>query len=94
MWIGVEDRGACGDCDCDCDCDCKTSFLDKRSLRVLKSDREGVRPPEGREVQSSILEAPFWAARRADSGLKEAISRLAILTGVPRKVGGWKGALK
>lgn len=54
------------------------SFFGKRSVRVLKSEREGVRPPEGREVHSSILEAPFWAARSAEWGLKDAISRLNI----------------
>lgn len=62
MWIGVEER----------------EFFDRRSIRFWNEDREGVRPPEGREVHSSIREAPFWAARRAEGGLKEAISRLTI----------------
>lgn len=43
-------------------------------FRDWKSERDGVRPPAARLLQSSILDAPKCAAVRAEAGLKQAAS--------------------
>lgn len=50
----------------------------REAFRVWKRGRGGVTPPRDLEVQSSILEAPEWAAWRAEGRVKDAISRFAL----------------
>lgn len=50
------------------------------ALRTWESvEREGVVPPRGYEVQSSMREAPDWKASMAEGAVKAAISSIGLL---------------